>query len=308
MAIVEVKVPQLSESVAEATLLQWKKKPGEAVAIDEILIEIETDKVVLEVPAPGCRRAGRDRGRPTAPPSSPTSDREDRHRRQGRCGRTGGSACSRSGAGARSGSRCRAGRRLEVRCGHARGRQAPGRQQADDRLTWPAPARTAASPRATCSARSPPAPRPRWRRPWRSRTGAPKTALPQVAAPARAPDLGDRPEAARADEPPARPHRRAPAAVAIDQRHPDHLQRSEHGAGDGNAQALPGEVREGARRQDRLHDLLREGRGARAEEVPGDQRLASTATTSSTTATSTSASPSVRRAAWWCRSCAMPTR
>jgi len=48
----EVKVPQLSESVAEATLLQWKKKPGEAVAVDEILIEIETDKVVLEVPAP----------------------------------------------------------------------------------------------------------------------------------------------------------------------------------------------------------------------------------------------------------------
>ena len=52
MAIVEVKVPQLSESVAEATLLQWKKKPGEAVVADEILIEIETDKVVLEVPAP----------------------------------------------------------------------------------------------------------------------------------------------------------------------------------------------------------------------------------------------------------------
>ncbi|WP_425259731.1 2-oxoglutarate dehydrogenase complex dihydrolipoyllysine-residue succinyltransferase [Rubrivivax sp. RP6-9] len=52
MAIVEVKVPQLSESVAEATLLQWKKKPGDAVAMDEILIEVETDKVVLEVPAP----------------------------------------------------------------------------------------------------------------------------------------------------------------------------------------------------------------------------------------------------------------
>ncbi|HWP18749.1 MAG TPA: 2-oxoglutarate dehydrogenase complex dihydrolipoyllysine-residue succinyltransferase [Burkholderiaceae bacterium] len=52
MAIVDVKVPQLSESVAEATLLQWKKKPGESVAVDEILIEIETDKVVLEVPAP----------------------------------------------------------------------------------------------------------------------------------------------------------------------------------------------------------------------------------------------------------------
>jgi 2-oxoglutarate dehydrogenase E2 component (dihydrolipoamide succinyltransferase) len=52
MAIVEVKVPQLSESVAEATMLQWKKKVGEAVAMDEILIDIETDKVVLEVPAP----------------------------------------------------------------------------------------------------------------------------------------------------------------------------------------------------------------------------------------------------------------
>ena len=52
MAIIDVKVPQLSESVAEATMLQWKKKPGEAVAVDEILIEIETDKVVLEVPAP----------------------------------------------------------------------------------------------------------------------------------------------------------------------------------------------------------------------------------------------------------------
>ncbi|WP_343292481.1 2-oxoglutarate dehydrogenase complex dihydrolipoyllysine-residue succinyltransferase [Vandammella animalimorsus] len=52
MAVIEVKVPQLSESVSEATLLQWKKKAGEAVAADEILIEIETDKVVLEVPAP----------------------------------------------------------------------------------------------------------------------------------------------------------------------------------------------------------------------------------------------------------------
>ena len=52
MPIVEVKVPQLSESVAEATLLQWKKKAGDLIAADEILIEIETDKVVLEVPAP----------------------------------------------------------------------------------------------------------------------------------------------------------------------------------------------------------------------------------------------------------------
>ena len=52
MAILEVKVPQLSESVAEATLLQWHKKIGDAVARDENLIDIETDKVVLELPAP----------------------------------------------------------------------------------------------------------------------------------------------------------------------------------------------------------------------------------------------------------------
>ncbi|HWU99223.1 MAG TPA: 2-oxoglutarate dehydrogenase complex dihydrolipoyllysine-residue succinyltransferase [Oxalicibacterium sp.] len=52
MAILEVKVPQLSESVAEATLLQWHKKVGDAVARDENLIDIETDKVVLELPAP----------------------------------------------------------------------------------------------------------------------------------------------------------------------------------------------------------------------------------------------------------------
>src|SRR4051812_18773536 len=52
MAIIEVKVPQLSESVAEATLLDWHKKVGEPVKRDENLIDIETDKVVLELPAP----------------------------------------------------------------------------------------------------------------------------------------------------------------------------------------------------------------------------------------------------------------
>jgi len=50
---IEVKVPQLPESVAEATLVNWHKKAGEAVKRDENLIDIETDKVVLELPAPG---------------------------------------------------------------------------------------------------------------------------------------------------------------------------------------------------------------------------------------------------------------
>ncbi len=53
MSIIEVQVPQLSESVAEGTLASWKKKIGDSIARDEILIDIETDKVVLEVPSPG---------------------------------------------------------------------------------------------------------------------------------------------------------------------------------------------------------------------------------------------------------------
>ena len=50
--LVEVRVPVLAESIPDATLLEWKKHQGEAVARNEILIELETDKVVLEVPAP----------------------------------------------------------------------------------------------------------------------------------------------------------------------------------------------------------------------------------------------------------------
>jgi 2-oxoglutarate dehydrogenase E2 component (dihydrolipoamide succinyltransferase) len=49
---IEVRVPQLPESVADATLVSWHKKPGDAVARDENLVDLETDKVVLEVPSP----------------------------------------------------------------------------------------------------------------------------------------------------------------------------------------------------------------------------------------------------------------
>src|SRR5690348_14676049 len=48
----EIKVPKLPESVADATVVAWHKKPGDAVARDENLADLETDKVVLEVPAP----------------------------------------------------------------------------------------------------------------------------------------------------------------------------------------------------------------------------------------------------------------
>ena len=49
---IEIKVPQLPESVTDATLVAWHKKPGESVSRDENLVDLETDKVVLEVPAP----------------------------------------------------------------------------------------------------------------------------------------------------------------------------------------------------------------------------------------------------------------
>src|ERR1700754_3745495 len=49
---IEIKVPQLPESVTDATLVSWHKQPGDAVGRDENLVDLETDKVVLEVPAP----------------------------------------------------------------------------------------------------------------------------------------------------------------------------------------------------------------------------------------------------------------
>jgi 2-oxoglutarate dehydrogenase E2 component (dihydrolipoamide succinyltransferase) len=52
MSTIEVRVPQLPESVADATLVAWRKQPGDAVTRDENLVDLETDKVVLEVPAP----------------------------------------------------------------------------------------------------------------------------------------------------------------------------------------------------------------------------------------------------------------
>ncbi len=52
MSVVEIVVPELSESVSEASLIEWKKKAGDSVEVDEILVEVETDKIVLEVPAP----------------------------------------------------------------------------------------------------------------------------------------------------------------------------------------------------------------------------------------------------------------
>ena len=56
MSEIEIKVPELSESVSSAEVLGWKVKPGDPVEEDQVLVELETDKVVLEVSAP-CSRA-----------------------------------------------------------------------------------------------------------------------------------------------------------------------------------------------------------------------------------------------------------
>ena len=194
MSIVEVKVPQLSESVAEATMLQWKKKPGEAVAVDEILIEIETDKVVLEVPAPSAgvlseivagdgatvvadqliakidTDAKASAAAPAAAPAAPAA-----------AAPAPAAAAAASGAGgSKSDVAMPAAAKLladnKLTTGDVSGSGKDGRVTKGDVLAAVAGGTTAkvAAPVAIP-------------------TGAPKTALPRVPSPA-APDLGDRPE------------------------------------------------------------------------------------------------------------------
>ncbi len=185
MAIVEVKVPQLSESVAEATMLQWKKKVGDSVAVDEILIEIETDKVVLEVPAPSAgvlseilvadggtvtaeqliARIDTDgkvaSSAPTAPAAVPAA--------------TPATSAAAPAAGAKAGVQMPAAAKLmadnHMSAGSVAGTGKDGRVTKGDVLqALQSPATAVAIP-----------------------TGAPQTALPQVSAPA-ALSLGERPE------------------------------------------------------------------------------------------------------------------
>jgi len=195
MAIVEVKVPQLSESVAEATMLQWKKKVGEAIAIDEILIEIETDKVVLEVPAPSAGvltelvvadggtvvsdqviaridtegKAGA--AAPAAAPAAAAASAPVAASTSAPAPAAGGSM---AGVPMPSAAKLMADNNLAA--GSVPGTGKDGRVTKGDVLGATAGAAT----KSVAASAIP--------------TGAPTTSLPQVAAPSKAPDLGDRPE------------------------------------------------------------------------------------------------------------------
>ena len=194
MAIVEVKVPQLSESVAEATMLQWKKKVGETVAADEILIDIETDKVVLEVPAPVSgvlvELVVADGGTVAAEQVIARIDTE------GTAGAVAASAApavataaapapATATGGSMSGVAMPAAAKLmadnNMAAGSVAGTGKDGRVTKGDVLgAATSVASTSSAPKPVSVSAIP--------------TGAPASALPQVAAPSKASDLGDRPE------------------------------------------------------------------------------------------------------------------
>ncbi|MEY3474638.1 MAG: hypothetical protein RL087_1096 [Pseudomonadota bacterium] len=196
MAIVEVKVPQLSESVAEATLLQWKKKAGDAVAADEILIEIETDKVVLEVPAPAAgvlaeivvgdggtvvsdqllaKIDTEGKGAAPAPAAAPAASPAEAPAMAAAPAASAGAAMA--GVAMPAAAKLMADNNLAA--GSVAGSGKDGRVTKGDVLAAVASGSAGGARPAVAPAAIP--------------TGAPKSALPQVAAPV-APDLGDRPE------------------------------------------------------------------------------------------------------------------
>ncbi|RTQ37169.1 2-oxoglutarate dehydrogenase complex dihydrolipoyllysine-residue succinyltransferase [Variovorax sp. NFACC27] len=194
MSIVEVKVPQLSESVAEATMLTWKKKAGEAVAVDEILIEIETDKVVLEVPAPSAGVLAEivqpDGATVVADQLIAKIDTEGKAGAAAPAAAPAAAAPAPAAAPAAAAAAATGGSKADVampaaaklladnnlKTGDVAGTGKDGRVTKGDVLAAVASGAKPAAPAATIAA------------------PAAKPALPQVAAPTSAPDLGERPE------------------------------------------------------------------------------------------------------------------
>ena len=140
------------------------------------------------------------------------------------------------------------------------------------------------------------------------RAGRAGAALRGAGSPASAPSPpAPRPRGAGPDDPAPEAHRRAAEGGAEHRRHADDLQRGRHDGDDRAARPLPGRVHQEARRQARLHGLLREGRRSRRSRPTPRSTPRSTATRWSTSTTTTSASRSAPTRAWWCRWCATPT-
>ena len=276
----EIKVPTLGESVTEATIGKWFKKPGDAVRQDEPLVELETDKVTLEVNAPAAgvlsrhprqgRRDGRRRRGARVDPG-----RRRRLHRRGAVRRRRGASRPASTRSQRPRPRHRrvagAARPAEPRAAHAalsrRRRRSPPTVGSTRRRSRERAA-AARSSRETCS--SPPTSRGQQPAP-------PPAAPPTARRRAGRPRAGfarrrRRPRGAGAHDQAAPDDRASPEGSAGERCHADDLQRGRHDQRHGAAQPVQGIVREEARREARLHVLLREGLHPGPEGNPRRQR------------------------------------
>ena len=217
--LIEVKVPQLSESVSEATLVAWHKKVGEAVARDENLIDIETDKVVLEMPAPAngvlVELIKKDGETVTSGDLIARIDTEALAAASAETSLEVAAASASAGAGTTGEPGPAARKILEekgIPASAVSGTGRGGRVTKEDALA--------------------------------AKASAPAAAAAKTAAAAAAPVLsivGDRPEE-RVPMTRLRAHRRTPAPVQKRERHSHHVQRSEHGARHGLAQTVRRQV------------------------------------------------------------------
>ena len=254
----EIKVPALGESVTTATVARWMKQPGETVAADEPLVELETDKVTVEVNAPVRRRADRDQR---------ARRHRGRGRRRARRGRwrrrapTAGQPAAEPPPPPRRRRRSRAAGRQPAAPASIRRRVRRGPCRAPGRAA--AGARAAARRRQDDGGTAGLAPSDIGDGSGKDGRITKGDVLAFLNRPAPAPAAAARRQAAarrgtargaRADDPPAPHHRRAAEGSAEHRRHADHLQRGGHVGGDGAARRIPRRVREEAqRRSPRLH-------------------------------------------------------
>ena len=262
----EIRVPTLGESVTEATIGKWFKKPGDAVAVDEPLVELETDKVTIEVPAPAAGTLGEiaakdgdtvavgallgqikeGAGAPAkaAAQGRARTGRKTRREAEARAApappKVAAERCAARALGAQDRGRDRHGPRQGRRLRQGRPRH-QGRHDGGDRAR-------------------------------RSRADAGRAARRRRAG-ARAFARRRRGARGAREDDAAAPDHRAPAQGRAEHRRDAHdLQRGRHEPRDGAAQFVQGPVREAARREARLHGLLRARLRAGAEGNPRRQR------------------------------------